>query len=501
MNEWTPQAPPGARDFGPEWIAGAELDDLLVGGGDERIAIDPASGRNRYGGTVRPEDAGIVFSSSTISTISPEGYAAAAARLDAMRAQARAGDGYAEQLDAVRARLTELCELAPDTVDVILGASGTDLHLFAGLLARGEDMAPAVSVLGDPTESGRGVPLALTGRRYAAQSPHGGSGQPGEPHPDIALGELVTVKLREADGAARAPEAVDAEIEQACEAAIANGERVLLTMLDVSKTGLTAPSPACAARLKARHGEALTVLVDACQFRLSTRNLARYLELGFLVAVTGSKFIGGPPFSGALLAARDASARLRALRLPASAGEYAARADWPAGYAAREGLPKVANWGLLLRWEAALHELAKFRRLPEPAVEAFLREFGAAVEAKIAASPELERVSVPPAARPVADWDAHPTIFPFLLHGRAGVLHTAATTALYERLRHGARDRVALGQPVGLGVRDGRPISAVRLSIGAREIAEALASPKARAAVIERALRALDIVAKAARAA
>ena len=38
-----------------------------------------------------------------------------------------------------------------------------------------------------------------------------------------------------------------------------------------------APSADCAIRLKQRYGAALTVLVDACQFRLSTESLAGYL--------------------------------------------------------------------------------------------------------------------------------------------------------------------------------------------------------------------------------
>jgi hypothetical protein len=185
---------------------------------------------------------------------------------------------------------------------------------------------------------------------------------------------------------------------------------------------------------------------------------------------------------------------------PASLGDYSARADWPAGYAGRRSLPEASNWGLLLRWEAALHEMAAFRSLPPAAVEAFLGEFGAAVEARIAASPELERIAAPPAGRAAGGWDAHPTIFPLLVHGPGGPLEAAAVQALYERLRSGdGTERLALGQPVHVGVRNGQPVSALRLAIGAREVVAALRTANGRQTVTDRAVGALAAIARAAR--
>jgi hypothetical protein len=46
--------------------------------------------------------------------------------------------------------------------------------------------------------------------------------------------------------------------------------------------------------MKTRFGDPPDVLVDACQFRISPQTLAEYLACGLLVAVTGSKFVGGP---------------------------------------------------------------------------------------------------------------------------------------------------------------------------------------------------------------
>jgi hypothetical protein len=46
--------------------------------------------------------------------------------------------------------------------------------------------------------------------------------------------------------------------------------------------------------MKTRFGDPPDVVVDAWQFRISPQTLAEYLACGLLVAVTGSKFVGGP---------------------------------------------------------------------------------------------------------------------------------------------------------------------------------------------------------------
>jgi hypothetical protein len=94
--------------------------------------------------------------------------------------------------------------------------------------------------------------------------------------------------------------------------ALAQGRRVLLVLADVSKTGLIAPSLACVTALQRRWPDALDILVDACQFRLAPATLRAYLIHNFMIALTGSKFLTGPTFSGALLIPA-APARLAAL--------------------------------------------------------------------------------------------------------------------------------------------------------------------------------------------
>ena len=474
------------------------LETLLTSGGDERIEINLASGLNRYGCAVRPRAGEIAFSSSTASTLSAAAYAAAGESLDRLLASSDPARAYELEMERLRGQLTLLCGLPPSAAqDLIFGASGTDLLMIVADLARGASPATLTVVMADPEESGRGAPLALTGRSYGQGSPFGGRAP--LPGAEAETGRLVAVAVRQDDGRARPAEAVDADTERACARAVRGGGPLLLTVLDVSKTGLMVPSLACAARLKARYGAGITVVVDACQFRLSSASLGWALAQDFLVAVTGSKFFGGPPFSGALFVPPASAARLRALPLSRRLGDYSARAEWPAGYAGRQMLPALRNLGLILRWQAALHEMAAFRSLPQSAVSEVLQGFATAMAGHLGRCDRLVPLFAPALERPLAGgWDSIPTIFPFLIHGRSGPLKSTDVQGLYERLR--AQKGVRFGQPVTVGRRDGAPVSALRLSVGARDVVEALSCAGGCDALAERAGRALALTAEAARA-
>ncbi len=310
-------------------------------------------------------------------------------------------------------------------------------------------------------------------------------------------GRVIAVALREAGGAPRAAAAIDADFEAACLRAVGTGGKVLLTVVDVSKTGLIAPSPALAAGLKARYDDAVEVMVDACQFRLSAASLGAYLAQGFMVAITGSKFVSGPPFSGALLCPPHLAWRFRGHTPLPALGDYSARQDWPEGWTARRFLPDVQNFGLMLRWEAALHELRAFRALPDTAVSDFLAAFAGAVQARLVADAAFEPIAAPAPERFVAGgWDAQPTILSFLLRDtEAGnrTMNAARTMAVFKRLQMQAAP-IHLGQPVTVGLNDQGPITALRVSASARLVVEALSTPNGQEVVIDRAMSALDAV-------
>lgn len=498
------------------------IEQLLVEGGDGRIALDADGFANRYGCRPFPDAGLIAFGSSTASVISGPAFVAAErlrhrlVRAAAVEPQAVT---YARELRRIRAELLQLCGVSDHAgLDVVFAASGTDLHLIAGQLMGGSRSLPGLAVMVDAVETGTCVPAALAGRHFSNRAALGDPVGEGTAVASGGAMEVVSVALRCDDGAPRREDSIDAEVTSLVATAAALGRRVLVTMVDVSKTGMIAPSPACALELRRRWPETVEVLVDACQFRIAPATLRAYLQHGFMVALTGSKFVTGPTFSGALLFPAAIAPRFRGRLLPRALGAYSVRADWPQHWAAAGSLANAANFGLLLRWQAALEELRAFRAVPEAEVAGFLRTFARVIHNRLLRDPAFEPLPVPQLdRRPLTEtdsWDRLQTIFPFVLRRPAGrdaaqPLSREETMRVHRLLQldltahpqmtpghvsgGNAAARYQLGQPVVCGHRDGVPVSALRICAGARLIVEATADRGAKAArVLNKALAALD---------
>jgi hypothetical protein len=490
--------------------------ELLIQGGDARIALDVRQGANRYGCQPMPDSGLLAFGSSTASVISEAGFAAA----DNLRHRILLAEGaeshaaiYRRELDRMRAELPGLCGVSGlDGLECVFAASGTDIHLIAAQLVNAQGKSPLI-VMVDAVETGSGVPAALTGRHFSSRSALGEVVAEGAFMSAEDAIDVTAVPLRCGDGNVRDVALVDAEVEALVMNAAMSGRRVLLILTDVTKTGLIAPSPACVLALHQKLAGGIEVLVDACQFRLAPETLHAYLQRGFMVALTGSKFVGGPSFSGALLIPGSFARRLRWRSLPRALTEYSSRADWPASWTSADELGSVANFGLLLRWEAALEELRQFRTLAEADIAAFLRAFADAVQHRMAGDPLFEALPVPQLDRrpllETASWDRLQTIFPFLLYRRVqggrAALSSHETREVYKLLPtdlsgQGEQTlqgellglRCQLGQPVVCGQRDGVPVSALRLCVSARMVVDAIRQEGQAARVIANAIAALD---------
>jgi hypothetical protein len=392
---------------------------LMETGGDIRLATDQHSALNGYGCSHRPRPWAITFASSTASSSSARGYVAAdKVRLRATAAMLRgaARPAIAAVLAAVRAGIARVYGLAG--AHIVLAASGTDTELLALALSHLTPPAPILNILIAPEETGRGVPMAARGLHFAVDTALGHDVTFEAPiagfRPDTAL---ATIPLRGPDGAPRQGPAVEAEIAETIEAGLAAGRKIILHALDLSKTGLLAPSPAFLGQLRARFGGQFDLVVDACQTRLSPASVRAYLALDAVVLITGSKFFTGPPFAGAAVLPPASAARLRSTPLPAGLDAYFGRDEFPASCPAANNLPAVGNYGLALRWHAALAEMRAFFRVPAPHRARILNNFAAVVADKIAANPALQLLAAPAIRRGPADeaWECLPSIFSFLL--------------------------------------------------------------------------------------
>ncbi|KDP85050.1 hypothetical protein CF70_016225 [Cupriavidus sp. SK-3] len=494
--------------------------DLLVSGGDHRIALDPVTGRNKYGCQPCASPGLVAFGSSTSSGISPAALAVAdglRGRLAGGLAHQPAAELYRREMDRLRGELLALCGI-DHALDpgLVFSASGTDVHLLAAQVAArlsgdggasGVPVRPLVILAGE-AESGSGVPAALTGRHFSTYNALGRITNPGESLGQACASDILNVPIRHADGSLRDADVVDMEIEALVSQAVHDGRHVLLVLIDVSKTGCIAPSISCVMRLHRRWPAAVQVLVDACQFRIEPGTIQAYLRNGFMIALTGSKFVAGPSFSGALLLPAVAGETLRQRGIPAELRLYSAREEWPHDWPCAQSLGSHANFGLLLRWQAAVHELREFRAVPAPQVEGILRRFAKAIRQRLSRDPAFSILDVPALDRTALDspsnWDDIQTIYPFLLyrsasHGGQAVLSRDETAGIYHRLQRPGRGADALayqiGQPVDCGHRAGVPVSALRLCMSARLVVQAARDPGQEMGVIRQAMSCLDTVA------
>ncbi|NTV11902.1 MAG: hypothetical protein HGA47_14215, partial [Zoogloea sp.] len=273
---------------------------LLASGGDARIALDPSSGVNQYGCPPHPDEGLLAFGSSTASVVSHGGFAAAEALrrhvVERLLRHERPDEVYAEEMRLLAARLSRLCGVAEDEPELVFAASGTDIHLIAAQLCASGSRRPLAVLSVEAAETGSGVPNALSGRNFSSRTALGLAACRGEHIAGASDVELVGFALRDAQGLPRPAQEIDVEVARRVEAEVAAGRQVLVVLADVSKTGMLAPSVGALLILQQRHPGLVRVLVDACQLRLAPQTLRAYLACGWLVGISGSKFITGPTF-------------------------------------------------------------------------------------------------------------------------------------------------------------------------------------------------------------
>ncbi|MFZ6656908.1 hypothetical protein [Undibacterium sp. TJN19] len=230
------------------------LDQLLIDGGDGRIALH-ADGLNKYGCAALPQGAQsalFAFGSATASCISAPAYAAAARtypQLLLAHQQQTEYAVYAREIDGVRHELKQLCGLGQrNDIDIVFAASGTDLHLIAAQLYASFSTEPTLVIMSDANETGSLVPLALALRHFSERTALGDQVKTCEHIKHAKELEVVNAAARWADGSVR--DVHDIETEALINKAFLSGQAVILILVDVTKTGIMAPSIGTAIRLR-----------------------------------------------------------------------------------------------------------------------------------------------------------------------------------------------------------------------------------------------------------
>jgi hypothetical protein len=475
----------------------APLDRLLGSGGDPRLTINPASGLNEYGCQPFPCPDTLSFSSSTATSISQRAYDRAREARDSLMQSAIAVGieaAFDARVEAMREKLKACLGLSRTKADVVFSPSGTDSQLQALFLTRAR-LGPALTtVIVAADQTGSGTANTARGCHFNAVTANGSRVRKGEPIAGLAHSvNSVALRLFDEAGDIRPQPASDAMVLGAVERAIAGGSRVLLQVMDSSKFGWRAPSAQCLDEISMRWPDQVQIVVDACQMRLGRTRLRNYLDRGYLVLVTGSKFFTGPPFSGALLVPPALAQEIDTVGdIAPGLLEYTSRSDWPKSWSGlRSRFPVRANFGQWLRWEAALEEIRAYYSVPDDFRRIALETFGNGVEQIIASSPSL-RLLPPQPRSPDEGVDddelAQRTIFPFVIRQGDRVLSLEHTKKLYRALARGVTHAASadvpavaarpclIGQPVALGGGEGQPAAALRICAGARLVTETWSS-------------------------
>jgi hypothetical protein len=422
----------------------SEATRLMTTGGDARLHLKGDSGLNRYYSAPRPSGV-LAYASSTANDISAAAYAHVERVLAGMEG---ASLDYGERLEALRDRLRKAYSI-PDDVDIVFAPSGTDLEYVALACVAGRGAHGTHNILLGADEVGSGCIHSAYGRYFAESTALGLATEAGAPVPGMGetAVEMIDIPVRDDASRARPSAEIAAGMDQAIAGAAAAGRHVLVHVVHGSKTGLILPSLADIDALRRAHGEAATFVVDACQARITSPAIADYLSRGAIVFVTGSKFMGGPPFSGFALVPK--AFREAARPLAPGLATIFRRPEWPAGWPGAEALEDSANPGLHLRLEASIFELERFQRLSLEAVTRIILAFHQAVRDEVVDPTPARRVApYPPGEMETAE--THPiemrtlSTLDLSRMGSGGATFDDATRWHRDLLAHGVR----LGQPV-----------------------------------------------------
>lgn len=410
--------------------------ELLMSGGDERLDAGD-SGRNKY--FVDPLDGRSVFNraSCTCSPLSPRGWRAAEQLYGNLKDTSFAAD---RRLHAER--IKRLLNLPGcDRFEVFFAPSGSDLCYYPLLFGRLiYPKRPLFNVITCPEELGSGSLAAHEGRYFARRNQLGQLVPTGSSlDPNLAI-TTATFPARNASGHIADHRR---EIENTIHAKYAT-HAVLANIVIGSKSGIENNT----AMLTTAPDDVLWT-ADLCQFRASRSLINGLIGMNACVMLTGSKFYHAPPFCGMLLVPKTLIERFQHFlpALIAPFGTVFSAHDIPESLPAlRECLPPYPNYGLLLRWEAALAEMDAFARVDDFSAREQIRRWNSHIVDAMRRSESFELMP--------GQEETNKTIISFRLRSKRrnfdgeqlNRLYADVCTQTYATLKNA--ERVLIGQPV-----------------------------------------------------
>lgn len=449
------------------------LHEILALGGDERLKLNHL-GQNKYGTMTKPNPNEIAFASSTASNISEYAFDFLINyQKELIKSKKTEELIYKEELNKLRVDISKLLLL--DDEKIIFSPSGSDIHLYLTLLfASIHQNICNISV--SSNETGGSVPLALSAKHFMKNSPNGALQEIGSQI--INNCKNYNVEARDINGNLKCDFDVKFEIERIIKDEIKNNSHCLLFIADVSKTGLIFPSLKIAFELKEKYGKKLDIIIDACQFRISPQTIKAYLDNDFIIALTGSKFLATPIFSGFIITPNKFTTQFSNIKLPNEINNYCNKYEWPDEWLINQQLYSETNFGLLFRLKATIFELQRYLSLLEADILTIKEKFASVFYNAINKFKNLEFVAIPQNDREILNYSppSHEniqTIHTFIINDKNGEpLNEIDIKYVYNELK---KENIKLGQPVKLYTNQcNKDIYALRLCLSTPLIYEAI---------------------------
>lgn len=435
-------------------ITSAKILEVLGQGCDERIYINPETGRNKYHLKPAEGDDLLQRGSCTANVLTPSGKKVATKLLEEYDTL-----DYETLVKHQSNRLKTLIQSeSQSTFDVFFAPSGSDLVYYPLMFQRLlNPTQKIVNIVSCPQELGSGSLYASEGKFYAQYNQFGDSIPKGELVDPIHEVDIHYLSARADDGVILdRTENFHRLIEKNTDAAII-GSLVL-----GSKSGIKDD-------LKIIDPNSDTMwVVDLCQFRVDRPLIHKLLKIGVLVMLTGSKFFQSPPFCAAMLVPRNWCDRLKMVEdtsVMTAFNKIFSAYDLPQSVINLSSkLSRRDNKGLRLRWEIALSEMEAYSVWNFEQTEMIINTWRDGVMQRLMTSQYFELMP--------DQYKTNPSIISFqvwvnkcaLNHKQLKELFETVCIAEHKGFSDGIK-RVFFGQPVAYGNK-----SFIRLAIGSNSI-------------------------------
>ena len=253
-----------------------------------------------------------------------------------------------------------------DACEIIFSPSGTDSSLQIAAITQIISDKDITHVLVASDETGSGVPAALKGCHFENTTALNFPVKKGDKIEGFRDIDLIKIPFRDENGDLKSSDQLDKEVFNAISETNKLGRHVVLHAMDQSKLGYQSPSEEMIENLNSLDNLSMQIIVDGSQLRLDPKDIQNYLNKGYIVTITGSKYFTGPPYAGALILPEGVSKLINSVKntLPVGLTQYYNHSDWPTSWYCSKDLSEGFNYGSYMRWNAAIVEMDRYYKTP-----------------------------------------------------------------------------------------------------------------------------------------